>query len=395
MKIALKVCLENRKNELGDQCEKLGKTSGFFGLGRKVYLSYSKDKGWEVVKLNIIERIFRSFGAYESTRLNRVARKIVKDAPDEVTKFVLSKILSKWRHKYISIIGNCNIGEAKVIGFPEKHTDQVYRAAASQIFSEQHQKGDVILVESLEAGKKSKTESFSMTKFLTPELKIRGWEPKNFAEKRGPSYANSIKKEKDLSDQIENFLMLIVKNFIPEEEASLEIIKNPKHLLARLMNKTYSEEAILEIEKKLPEFILKIEEMNRYYKLKGNFVKDASKTLQTTFNTFKTSSSSEKTVSLFSFIIEFLRILSIFEKARDLAYFKDMQEEDRKLTSEGFSDRDVSLAGEINKYREKGKRVFVFAGAAHLIFKGLPIQKLQECLAKEKHALVTLKYGYN
>ena len=48
-------------------------------FGKKVYLGYSKEKGWKVYELNIFERIFRKLNlAYQDTHLNHVMKKLKK-----------------------------------------------------------------------------------------------------------------------------------------------------------------------------------------------------------------------------------------------------------------------------------------------------------------------------
>ncbi len=66
----LKAALDKNSAVLGKDYELLGKPSRF---GYKTYLSYDKKKGWEIVTLGIISRIFRKiFGLYSTTHLQMV-----------------------------------------------------------------------------------------------------------------------------------------------------------------------------------------------------------------------------------------------------------------------------------------------------------------------------------
>ena len=65
----LKAALDKNSAVLGKDYELLGKPSRF---GYKTYLSYDQKKGWKIVTLGIISRIFRKiFGLYSNTRLQK------------------------------------------------------------------------------------------------------------------------------------------------------------------------------------------------------------------------------------------------------------------------------------------------------------------------------------
>lgn len=60
-------------NAIAGQMPRLGQSSG-------IYLSFEAGKGWSLIRLNCIERIFRWLGAYRSTHLKIVAAQIRKEA---------------------------------------------------------------------------------------------------------------------------------------------------------------------------------------------------------------------------------------------------------------------------------------------------------------------------
>ena len=93
---------KNNYNVLGRNYENLGRWIGY----RKIYLSYSNNKGWGIEKLNIIEFIFRKLFCfmYRSTHLNIFKKHFFqiteeelpiaeKELPNEI-KIYLAKKLS-------------------------------------------------------------------------------------------------------------------------------------------------------------------------------------------------------------------------------------------------------------------------------------------------------------
>lgn len=388
MNISLRQCLESNQMKFEGHSTHPKR----FSFGIKTYLSYSKRKGWDVVQLNFLQRLFRSFGAYKSTRLDLIAKKAVKIAPDEVTKGAIDHILSKWRRKNIEITGNCAIHEANVIGFPENHLDRVYRAASAQIFKEQYKAGDIILVEACDAGEKLHAKASGMTQFLPPDLEVQGWEPSDFTKNPSPGHLEFQKKKKELADLLKDFGDLLRKHFLPDQDEN--ILKDTERFFQHFLKLSCSDEAIHEFEKKLPDLIQKIEVLNKYFQVKHSSVKDASKHLKMAYREFKESAAGGKLKLFGRFICLFAEIACRFEKKGNKPYYRSKIEGDTESIEAYFPLRDISLASEIDKYRKEGKRVFVYAGAAHLIPKWGSIPKVMASLAKEKHVLVTSKNGY-
>ncbi len=108
----IKQALDKNPAILGGNYSLLGKTSRF---GYKTYLSYDSKKGWEIVTLGIISRIFRkSFAIYYSTHLSHVhaflrnekfklpenhsytaTEKKVKNFVDEHEELFIQKVIAK------------------------------------------------------------------------------------------------------------------------------------------------------------------------------------------------------------------------------------------------------------------------------------------------------------
>lgn len=62
-----------------------------------VYLSFQEGKGWSLVRLNCIQRIFRWLGAYSSTHLKAVAGQLRKEAV--VPAALAAKLNAAWEKK--------------------------------------------------------------------------------------------------------------------------------------------------------------------------------------------------------------------------------------------------------------------------------------------------------
>ncbi len=77
-------------NAIAGQAPHLGRSSG-------IYLSFQEGKGWSLIRLNCIQRIFRWLGAYSSTHLKTIARQLVKEPA--VPAALAAKINAAWEKK--------------------------------------------------------------------------------------------------------------------------------------------------------------------------------------------------------------------------------------------------------------------------------------------------------
>lgn len=363
----LKECLDKYRSEVGEHCEKLGKSTGPWGLGKKCYLSYTKGQGWDgwdVVKLNIIQRFLRAIRLdYKGTHIDLVGRKIARQ-PLFADKDCLEAIVSHWSKKNLFIQGNCSIDNAKIIGLPETHLKPIYNAAAAQIIKKIYRPGDVILVEAIKAGVKTKAADSAMTSFLSSDFIIRGWEPKNLEISNNiPNLRNE--KYNELLSILTKAKTFVGRKLTDEEIDSFETVNN--------------------------ELILKIIDLNLYYKSKNKLVLNAANNINAAFT------ESKETKRAIIWFMKIMQILALFEKRHTKKYYREMSPEENKAISDNMKARNDSLIAEITKYRNKGKRVFVCAGAAHLLnlVEGDESVEVRKFLSKDSycHIVSRLHYG--
>lgn len=372
-------CLTKNRDLLGSNCENLGKTKhSCSSWNSKTLLSYKN--GWKVLELNRFQLFLRKiFGAYKSTHLNHITENIFKLKEIEITektKTCQEKIVALWAKKNLIGLGNSNLSESTVIGVAEDHTDECFRAAVAYLFNARfnlkqedgNQKGDIILVEGLEVGKEKKREDHCQTKYLKSECMVRGWEPKNFESLNGSSFKKS-------------------------EEKYEELVKGIKHFEDIKTKKDFTEAELAALKIKLDEFVEKINNLNKYYKSKSEKVLNAGKILEYSFEKLKNkmlSSEIEKQgLVLYAVIINILQEL---EKNQEKALHKNMTHKEKQQIMKAIKKRNASLIAEINKYREEGHRVFIFAGASHLLQFPKPYRSckaVKECLHKNKFTIVT------
>lgn len=141
-------CLVKHNSLIGPVCNGLGKSRGSFFGRTKVMLSFSDKKGWNILKLNLCQLFLRKvFGAYSSTHLNRVTKKIneIDLAPNEAA--CQARIQTLWTKKKVIGKGNTNLSDAKVICFAETHDDLSFRATIAQTVNAMYRPGDIVLVE--------------------------------------------------------------------------------------------------------------------------------------------------------------------------------------------------------------------------------------------------------
>ena len=117
--MTLKTCLSTHTDLIGSKCERLGASCGFLG-NKKIYLKCHHDK-WEVVKLNIFQRLVRKiFGFYASTHLNHISNELTFLKETEKTKSCQQRIEELWRKKLV-VQGNSSFKQAEIIIFDPEY----------------------------------------------------------------------------------------------------------------------------------------------------------------------------------------------------------------------------------------------------------------------------------
>lgn len=321
--------LEKNKKLLGADYSNLGKTKGPFFWPRKVVLSYKEKKGWEVRQLNIFQLFRKSLcGSYKSTKLDHVVKKLNDLAPLEgEVKKCHHQMQKLWMKKNLIEWGNCSITDAKVICFPEEHTDKDFHAVVVNFINEYYQEGDIILIEGIKVTQKGKLLPGIYSPFdFNSECVIEGWEPESFDDMLNQCFPKFV----EYKNEIGEYLKEVIKK---QNENDLEGIKS---LLIQLIadvkkwNKYYQSDS---------EYILNFDEAVNMCLEENEEIDTLAGVLRLCLNQFQTEHPIYKNK------------LSKDERAAILAFAKE---------------RNVSLATQIQKYREEGKRVFVIAGTSHL-----------------------------
>jgi hypothetical protein len=369
----LNECLNKYKEILGHEYSNLGKKTGFGCGGRKVMLAYSKKHGWSVKKLNILQLFFRNFlGAYKSTRLNHVVKKLNKlDAPSKEIEALRDKLLPRWSKKNVIRLGNAPLEEANVIGFPEDHLDVSYRAATVKTINEMYQDGDVVLVEGV--ARDQDGSNHQQVSGLKPGCLVRGWEPDNFEE----LYGNPGKRNKEIFNSVFSLYKAIDK-IMPKEKGKL------------------TEQELADVKVFVDKLKVKIPEANKYYKSKMLGVLNAATFLENWFDRLKkgTLSVEKNDGNVFRYLLK--ELIQALCKNSEKAFHKNITREEVRFIMKGVQARNASLIHEIKKYRSQGRRVFVIAGAFHLLH--LPKEQhckvVKEGLATEKTALFARKQDF-
>ncbi len=364
----LSKCLESNKLILGQKCENLGKATGSCFFPRKVFLSYSEKEGWQVVILNIIQLFLRKvFGAYQSTHLNPIAERVSKIESSDGVRDCKSRIQTVWAQKNLVRLGNAPLSSAQIIGFPEEHFDRLYQTSVAPLINALYKEGDVILVEGREAGKAGERSAHKATEDLKEDCVIMGWEPQNFKELHGAFRKSEAKYQELLAcgDYLKTHFSV---------EGSL----------------TTSQ--ITDLRLKVNELVGKIEKLNEYYQSTDPCVLEAKSFLCDLFEKLTNGTLfADNPMGVFSTWT--FKILSRLEKEAPLAMHTNMTPEERKEVFKTVPIRNASLVAEIDKYLNMGKRVFVIAGAAHLLrYPSIyGVEEVRDILQKNQFALVAKK----
>ncbi len=366
-------CLSKNHFLFGSNCEKLGTLRGSC-LGGKTLLSYTDKDGWEVLKLNVFQLFFRKvLGAYKSTHLDHIAKRINKLQITDNIKDCHARVEALWIKKNLIGLGNSDLPEAGIVCFAERHGDKCFRAGIAQLINASYRAGDIILVEGMEADQEIVSKDYQQTKTLNSECIVRGWEPKNFKEINGSSFKKASTKYEELQ-KLSNYF---------RDNLKME------------GNLTDEEIDILKI--KLDELTGKIKYLNEYYKSKSKIILQSDEILKEVLEKLKKgnlSSVGKHGAMLYAIII---KILVELEKNQEKALYKNMTSNEVTEIMAGVSVRNTSLINQINKYRREGRKVFVIAGASHLLEFPSPYKSCKEvkkCLGNDRFVVITRKRDF-
>lgn len=438
----LSSCLKVNNQILGPDCANLGKSTGSFLCRRKIMLSYTNERGWEVLRLNIVQLFLRFLGFYKHTQLNFIAQKInnlatsskafeaskkiydnlkSSDDLDDINKIIppfivtklneveiyddiqscVSRIRKIWTKSNtlsnnVIALGNTNILQAEIIGFAESHLNESFIASAVQIINTLYREGDIILLEALKAG-----EVINSYRNLNTNCIIRGWEPENI-EMACHKRSKQIEKQLlDGLDGVTNVMMeLDIYKEVKRNQESEEVLSSEESEVEwewDLEKNPLSEAELDLLEKQLETSIQKIHELNKYYRSDSPEVLQADEILRKIFKQVKEGTGIRSVLNALgclSLIQSFIYTTFGIDKK---AFYKNMTEDDIKEIDETIKKRNASLVAEIKKHSKKGKKVFVVAGASHLL--NFPDQincdEVKKTLHEHKFIIITAKNLYD
>lgn len=373
MVLTLDECLKQNGQNLGADFFHLGRKVGYGCLNRrKVLLSYKERSGWKIVFLNPLQLFFRRFfSAYKSTYFNHIFFHLnAIETKEGATEKCFIRIQDLWIKKHLRMVGNSEIGSsaAEVVCFAERHLDEVLRSAFCRLIDQHYRKGDVILVEGLEAEKRKPLKKLFQTKYVKIDGYGYGWEPKDF-EKLSRALLENRRQYRLLSQSLHHIKRKIPHNHLTEEEIRI-------------------------LEKEIELLIKKIFLLSRYYKGHDpSFAQKSAQLIQAVFLELKNGLSSGKNL-----LYVVAKIFAELENEKERALYRNMKETDFQEIIRGAPRRNASLIQQIEKARNENKRVFVIGGAAHFLQvypkeKDNTSQAVRNALQKYKFTIISKK-GY-
>lgn len=359
----LSECLKENSLTLGQNCINLGnKTNASLLNGRKILLSFTGKSDWKILKLNLFELFLRKFlGAYKSTHLDYIAKKLNKQELTDDIKDCHTRIQTIWSKKNLIGLGNANFSEAKIVCFAEDHLDKSFQTSVAQLINAHYKEGDVVLIEGVEADKIIEANDYPQTRNLKPSCIVKGWEDENFKTITDETFKESRAMHKALMACYDVF-----SENLPSEG-------------------TLTVEQISLVKIKLHEFLEKINKLNEYYKSK--YISQGKVFLENLFENLKTGS-----LSLTAFKGGLACIMSELEKNQYKAFYKNATHNQVKEAKKTANVRNESLIREISKYQNNKQRIFVIAGKAHLLpmgYRHVSVKEVQATLQKDKFIIIT------
>lgn len=327
-RINLESCLNGNSSLLGQGCTWLGKYKpsennslipllfedlqkkiiGYF-CDKKVLLSYTKKRGWKVVELNRFQCFLRKFGWHQSTYLDHIAKKILREnGINNNVNQCRRHILQLWGKKNLIALGNANLSDAKVVCFAEKHGDKLYYAACRLLCeSSQIHKYTIRLAEGCKVTEKKNRHTLEGNPYL-----FVGWEPENLDMNNFQAFANARVK----NDALKQCRLLHLKKFL-EDSTELH----------------------------LDGIVKEIDSLNEYYQSKAKLVLEADTVLKGAFQEFRKGELSKEELGA-----KIEKILSKLEKNQLKAIYKNLTLEEKNQFDEVIPLRNASLVNQIDTY---------------------------------------------
>lgn len=335
--------LHQNRDFLGENYERIGKKIGSGFFGRKVFLSYDKKMGWNIIRLNPLQLLCRNiFGLYRNTHLKHVFKCLAKEKlPSEIVALPFYSRMAKiWAEKCLKWVGNTSVNKAQVFCFGEKHGDQAYRAAIQQFINENYREGDIVLIEGVKAGEVIKPSDCQLTRELKENCLVMGWEPQNFKEINQKAFELHEAKYQELVALMKPF-----ETTFPEECR-------------------FNQTEIPLLKKSLEEIGDKVLELNQYYRSKDPGVMQ----VKVFFSNLLQQVTQQKFKEPRACVVYAIgQVLAKLERVQEKALYRNLTPEAQKHFLRNAALRDPSLIHEISKNRKEGRRVFVIGGLAHFI----------------------------
>lgn len=305
------------------------------------------------------------FGCYRSTHLKVMANRwalLPENVKNEQLNERIKEIWDKAHPHQIFpenfCFGNSTPKRAQLFCFAEDHTNMTFRKFIGETIDKHYRPGDIILVEGVDAGTSIKTKLTAADR-VTKATSAMGWDQEVLQNGTFPEYEEKYKRLTTVVMEIEH---RINKNKIYYNKTHDADIKR--------MTDAYEEFATY--------VIADPAELARRKGIIKELIDD-----------FKNGKFNES-VFVFTFL-ELSRELEV--KGNQGAKYRHETAVDRRLLKKTFQPRNVSLCKEIDKHTKQGRRVFLIAGAAHLISlnKDFPIADVKKCINKKPFVLFTPK----
>lgn len=368
-RISFSECIHKNSNLIGKKENK-----------SKFLLAYNSKKGWSVKELNFIQLFLRNtFGLYKSTHSSTIfkawkfevgqTQKEIDNCIAHICQKQLLKnsLLTKVDSQpQIVTIGNSKISEAEVIGFAEDHRNQEFRKRIIDIINSQAREGDVVLF-----------EGGLLPKLEDPKAKWSGL-------KKGLELKNWEGSLDDLYSKIASFNV--------NDKRFLSLIDSYKEALPRDSN--YSEGDLKQCKEKLELLCQEFLGLGKALNIPPKSLERPLKLLKSTLEILSTKKIDGKQCSNPEMVAQYigLHAFSILESYLNMpeAY---CTESEKKILYESIIPRNQGMIAGINQSLQQKKRVFVIAGAAHLLPTSVCptsyIDEITQALKEHRYAIIT------
>lgn len=347
----LDLTLGKNRQLLGSNYENLGRSVGR-GFGkRKIFLSYNRqEKSWKIVKFNIIQLIVRKFGFYKSTHLKNVVyhwerHKLSYKPFDKTLEKRFQTLWQKTYPKklplsfalYFSNQKEVKLDSVNLILFAEKHTKHSHRKFIGEVINQFYRPGDIILVEQSDK-EDLKMQNCGQLKYVKRKCIVKGWDP---LQRKSEIFDATppAEKKKELEEILAKFL-----------------IQFPK-------KKRFTNEDYQKIENSID---LLIKDLTPYLKYFHSKREEIEKTIAA-LSSIKNLAKEKKILRRNQLLKETSNALERTFILADKMRYRHFTPKGRAIVRETVAERNAALAKAILENSQPGKRVFVIAGALHLV----------------------------